>query len=197
MSKDKREPRYYEGIEYESNEELLVIQWLLELQEAGYVEKIGRAQTFELSTGWSNSYYEEKQLKTKTKEVLKVQTLMQGHVYTPEFRIVWNNDKLVDKKWTPMQKFTKTLIGDYEEKELVTYLEIKPAYDQNNMTRLFKLNQKWMYDKHGIYVNLLEPYSLFTKTFTPEAAKLTPTGKPRKVNWEPVRTIQEYLNTLV
>jgi len=58
-------------------------------------------------------------------------------------------------------------------------------WDQNNMERLFKVNQKWMWQKHGVYVNLVKPQDLFQRTFTPKEYLRTPSGKPRKLNWKP------------
>jgi hypothetical protein len=65
-------------------------------------------------------------------------------------------------------------------------------FDQNNMERLFKVNQKWMWQKHGIFVNLIKPQELFQKTFTPAEYLRTPTGKPRKLNFKP-RNLFDFL----
>ena len=73
-----------------------------------------------------------------------------------------------------------------------TWLEIKPKFDQNNMTRLFKINQKWVFDKHGLFVDLVIPETLFEKTFTPKDYLTTPTGKQRKLNYKP-KSCQEWL----
>lgn len=198
--KQKADKNLYEGIEYESKEELLVLQWLLELQEEGFVHSIERAESFLLSSGLTNTWIEQQQLKTRVKEVVKKQVMLNGHLYTPEFKVIWDSkalDRIISVLSVDLgrEKIQSALYARFEGamEDIVTYLEVKPAFDQNNMTRLFKLNQKWVYDSYGVFVNLLEPYSLFEKTFTPVAALKTPTGKERKVNWE-VHSLNEYLN---
>lgn len=76
---------------------------------------------------------------------------IQSHVYTPDFKVEWNNEfpYLFRKKW-------------YVHKNNIIWIEVKPSFDRHNMTRLFKINQKWMIDKHGIYVMLLTLKNLKT-----------------------------------
>ena len=87
------------------------------------------------------------------------------------------------------------------------YVEVKPSFDQNNMERLFVNNQKFIYDKCKLFVNLVEPIELFKKTFLPLAAepyfrykvvpkKAAAKGKKKgdyKFDWKP-RNITEFLN---
>jgi hypothetical protein len=52
-----------------------------------------------------------------------------------------------------------------------------------------------MWQRHQIFVNLIQPHKLFEKTFTPKAWLVSPTGKKRVIHWE-VRTLEEYVNSL-
>jgi NH3-dependent NAD+ synthetase len=79
------------------------------------------------------------------------------------------------------------------DNENKSYFEAKPQYDFNNMTRLATLNVKWLYQKYGIYTQVIIPERIFQKTFTPKLMLKTKTGKERKLNFK-VRSLEEYLN---
>jgi hypothetical protein len=192
MAKEKKEQKYYNGLAVDSQEEVMAIMYFEELIEAGYVEKIERAEPIRLSERLENKYTQVVEMKTKTKEVEKNQVILEDHVYTPEFKVTWTQAGAVlfiDRMWNA-RKFVKPFIGKW-----VTYIEVKPSFDQNNMTRLFKINQKWVYQQHQIFVNLVQPHKLFEETFTPKAWLKTPTGKDRVIHWK-VRSLEDYINSL-
>lgn len=200
MAKEKKkEQRYHNGIPVDSDEEVLCLMWLEELMQAGYVQKIERAETYSLFDGLTNVYEQEKQLKTKVTTVEKRQVLLSAHEYTPEFIVRWTPKAVNTILWEHYkdvnEKFDKQLIYRQLSDSPVTYIEVKPSYDQNNMTRLFKINQKWMYEKWGIYINLVQPEQLCHETFTPKGWLTTRTGKTRTIHWT-IRTVEEYLETL-
>ncbi len=121
--------------------------------------------------------------------------ILHGHSYTPEFIIEWDK-KAMGKIFDLMissGRYTCPILGTHAEFiGFHSFIEIKPMFDQNNMERLFKVNQKWMWQKHGIFVNLIKPQELFQRTFTPKEYLVTPTGKPRKLNWKP-KSIFDFL----
>lgn len=205
-ARKKREPKRnvtgeYKGIAFDSLEELAILQWLFELKAAGYIKSIKRAESYLLSDSLINNYAE--QLKTSSRP--KTQTLLHGHSYTPEFVVTWYNKKGIEKFVWNINKSTKfdaILIGEVDPienvlnrvSEFTTYIEVKPTFDQNNMERLFKINQKWMWEKHKIFVNLIKVNALFTETFTPKDYLVTPSGRPRKINWK-VKSLFNYINS--
>lgn len=187
----------YNGIPYDSLEEMAFLQWAQELIQAGYIRSIERAESFLLCDGMQIDYAQ--QLVTKSKPMQ--QTILHGHSYTPEFRITWDKkalDKIIDIIGVP-KKAEKLFLGYYDGMSeyaspynIITYIEIKPLWDQNNMERLFKVNQKWMWQKHAIFVNLVKCPELFAKTFTPKEYLTTKTGKTRQIKWK-IRGIYQYL----
>lgn len=189
--KEKREKRYHNGIQVDSGEEVMMLMYIEELIEHRYAEKVERSPSFNLSCKLKNEYEEVVEMKTKTKTVQKSQILLEDHIYTPEFVVIWlskGKDTFVDTMVNLItKKFTKPFIGGN-----ATYFEVKPEFDKNNMIRLFKINQKWMWDRYKIYVNLVQPHKLFEQTFTPKAWLKTPTGKDRVIHWK-VRTLDEYI----
>lgn len=175
----------YRDIYYESPEELGMLKWLFELKDAGYIRRIERGSTYVLA----EKIVHKHTVKLKTKNKILEQTLMREHVYTPEFNVTWNWTKARDKfLWyiNDSTKFDKLFVSQFDDKgECFTIIEVKPDFDQNNMTRLFMLNQKWMWDKYKIFVNLVKISDLFPKSFTPKEYLKTPTGKDKKLRWKP------------
>jgi hypothetical protein len=191
-SKKKDTTGTYKGIEYDSLEELAMLQWLYELKNEGYIQSIRRATSYLLSNSLVHDYAQ--QLKTKSKPVQ--QTLLHGHSYTPEFHVIWTPQGADIFLWyigSP-HKFDKTFIGYMTISTSECIVEVKPVWDQNNMERLFKLNQKWMWDRHRVFVNLVKPQELFARTFTPKEYLTTPSGRRREITkWE-YRTLHQFLN---
>lgn len=191
----------YREIPYESDEELYFLMWAFELLDKNYIQSIERSESYPLTSGLYNEYTEVKQLKTKEKIVEKKQVLLNPSVYTPEFKIVWKRPQCMKFVWLPhmSSKLDVPFIGHWTGEErsnrgdIITLIECKPDFDQNNMTRLFKSNQKFMWEKHRIFVNLVKTKEFFESTFTPTEYLITKTGKPRKINF-PVTTLEQYID---
>lgn len=187
----------YKGVEYDSLEELAILQWLFEIKNQGIIKTIKRADSYLLSDAVHNNYAE--QTARKVNSVPRTQVLLHGHSYTPEFEVVWDYPKAKDLfvwDFHSQSKFDKIFVGEKIQgytTDFVTFIEVKPSFDQNNMERLFKLNQKWMWSKHKIFVNLIKVNDLFPETFTPKEYLTTPTGRVRVMKWKP-KTLFNYLN---
>ncbi len=203
MNKDWYKP-------YDSPEELYVSWYLNELVEGGYVIKYNyQPKPWVLSE--RRIYRYGKNLKTKKKFIET--TLLREHIYTPDFEVLWyekcygmllkNVDlfgKYVAQDRQIVNKKNPFWVNDINFLEitpskLYSTWEIKPLFDRNNMTRLFTINQKWVYDKYGVYVQKIIPQKLFKDTFTPQRYLLTDSGKQkRKLNFAP-KTLEEYIES--
>ena len=177
---------------YDSPEELYVSWYLDELGEAEYLWSYDfQPVSFNLSL---DVRYEWQQImKTKTKSMSSA--LLQKHVYTPDFKVHWADKSIglfiKSIKFVTINKSAPFWINNSGE----SIWEVKPSFDRNNMTRLFTINQKWVYDKYGIYVQKIIPWKLFAETFTPEKYLLTDSGKQkRKLIFTP-RTLEEYVES--
>jgi hypothetical protein len=184
----------YNGILYESLEEWAFLCWIFELKTMGYIKNIARSDSYLLSDQLLNNFV----VNLKTKSRPDTQALMNGHSYTPEFNIVWKDRALEKMVWILDSKVKREkshlFIGKRcPDGSVESVIEIKPPFDFNSMTRMFVINQKWMWQRHNIYVNLIKPQELFKNTFTPVEYILTSTGKQRKINWK-VKSMYEYLN---
>jgi len=183
----------YKTIEYDSFEELSFLYWAFELKNQGVIKSIRRSPCYLLSDALINNYA----LALKTKSKPMEQKILNGHSYTPEFVIEWDYKKAKDRVIHVLGNQTKwenPIIAQMtEDGSYISHIEIKPLWDQNNMERLFKINMKWMWQRHGIYVNLIKPQELFPHSFTPKEYLVTKTGHQRKLKWK-AKTIYDFLN---
>lgn len=206
----------YKGHHFDSDEEVFFAMWASELWDAEIITKwIPHPGEIEITSGLKVPYIKKTKLKTKVKIEEKDFTVLRPHVYSMDFILKQ------DLRSKGIHKLFECLIFPYEDRDRFNkdaplfysgasynvYIEIKPSFDQNNMERLFKINQKvlWEYDK--IFVNLVEPMELFRKTFLPSAAeqyfryKVVPKkaqakGKVKgdfKFDWTP-KTLKQFLN---
>jgi len=174
--------------QFKSDEELYFSWWLDELNEKGIV------------LNWKYEY-QTYCLSPCIKEMIngKEKTLLAEHYYTPDFHIVWNIG------------YSKKLgVRLQSEGMFSSVVDIKGKYTRNFNDTAFPINQKWMYDKLGIYVDKIVPIAgfvknskkvpvlkkcLFSETFTPKKYLLTTTGKERTIHWK-VRTIDQFLEEI-
>lgn len=182
----------YRNISCDSDQEIFFLYWAFTLLDAGYIETIERAESYLLSEAVFETYTVTTKLKTKTKIEEKKLNILREHWYTPEFKIVASvaGEKLFKSIINPEGLFFPKKPESWE-----IIIENKPKFDQNSMTRLFKINQKWVYAKYQEMVNLVIPELLFEQTFTPKEYLKTATGKQRKINFK-VKTFEEWLNTI-
>lgn len=195
-------------MDFDSDEELYFSWYLEELIENGFIKGfVLHPKTYQLS---DPIFYEwEELLKTKSKP--RVSKLLEDHVYTPDFLINWNEKArgIFYEEIDSLEGLPKNLpyfIAD-DGKSII---EIKPSFDQNNMTRLVMINIKWVYEKFGDYVQKVIPIpsvskagkispgtALFAKTFTPKRYLLTDKSmKPRKIRF-PVLSIDEFVKSRI
>lgn len=168
----------YRDINCDSKEEYNFLIWLFKLENIGFKFEVSRSESFLLSPKQTKTITTTKVLKTKTVVKESEQTILREHNYTPEFRIRW------------LKKPFKTGL-DFIDDESTSYIEVKPNFDFNNMTRAFKINQKWVYDKYEVLVNLIKPEILFQKTFTPTEISIPKTGNKLKGYYQKWERIDE------
>lgn len=197
----------YRNIKFDSDEEFYIACWLQELQDADIISKWRRSTKFiPLTDGLKFEYTKTTKLKTKVKTETKAKELLKPSHYTPDF------EALFEAGWflSSIYEHAKPDALFYTNEFPKAWFEVKPAFDQNNMTRTFKNNQKFIWDKHKIFVNLLEPVDLFKKTFMPrdcaeyfKYSKAPSSGKNKgkkvagdwKVEWTP-KTLTQYLESI-
>jgi hypothetical protein len=184
---------------YDSNDEMYFHWYLMTLKEHNFIlEYELQPKPFILSEPIVSKYV--KPMKRVEDKILKY-TILNGHVYTPDAKIIWNPNRAkgilydnfifdIDNIPTTERHDTLSFIAILD----ISYIEIKPSHDFQNMTRLVKLNQKWVFDKYKEFVNIITPQKLFNETFTPSRYFYTDkSSQQRKLNYKNIKTIDEFI----
>lgn len=180
-----KKQQYYKDIPTDSQGEKEFCIWMEECKEHGLIKEYRRGQSYLLSDVLYNNYVE--QLKTRSKP--KAQIILRGHSYNLDFEIEWTELGKQVLCNTFGEKLTKVFICD---KNNISYVETKPSFDFNNMTRLAVLNIKWLWDKYKIFCQIIMNHDLFKKTFVPKSLLYNKQGKPMSYKFQ-VRTIDNFL----
>lgn len=181
--------------EVDSKEEVYFSWWLDELLSAGFIESWGyHSETFALSD--RVQYQVRRQLKTKIR--VDDMLLLHPHTYTPDFVVRW--EKKADGVFYNNVESGK----DLRECPIVaqagtSHIDIKPkAWGRgDSFMALFSVRQKWVYDKHGVFIQPVvvtgKAGALFERTFVPERFLTTDiSGAKRKINFKTL-SLQEFI----
>jgi len=183
-------------------EEWLVYLYLDELKNNGFIiDYIFQPESFGLFEGLKTKFYSLKKNK-KNEEIKKYgsrEFLLNPHVYTADFQVHWSNKS---KYFT--QNVNEKLNNDifFITNNNISYLETKPSFDQNGKTQMFRSYiQPQIWEKHNIYVQIVKPFELFSKTFVPELAikdlyyKVGNKKGQSKVKWK-IQKLKHFLNEI-
>lgn len=191
----------YSGLTFDSVGEMHLYWWLEEIQSKGMIRNIVlQPKSFLLSQPLIRNF--TRALKKKPFFTYNnPHTVIREHSYTPDIFIDWDNgaENLfifdIDKENQSSKSDLSNILGyKFDSVNLKSYIEVKPIFDQNNMTRLAVLNQKWVYDKYGVFINIVVPEKLFDKTFTPKRfLTCDKSNRPRKINYKNIVTLEEFL----
>lgn len=188
----------YNGCSYESFCELSCLYFAEELIKAGYVQRVERSPSYSLCDPVSSSYAVA--LKRGSKQ--ETQTISQGVTYTPDYDIYFTSKALgvfcwllgSGTKWDKNLLVSQYVVGKNGEDLYKACIEVKPDFQRNSTTPKSVQSMKWLYQKHGIYVNLFRPNRIFEGLFVPTKYLTTERGTQRILKFKP-KTLQEYLKT--
>ena len=192
----KKQTKEYDGIVFDSNEEISVYKWLLEAIEAGLVTSfVYQPTTFKLCDKVPVVRKRYKFLKRKPFIRLDERTVNKigEYVYTPDF-LIWFDDSMV-------HYYPDCFLID-QGKPL--YIDVKGDFNRgrNNSSGItFGIKAAWVYQTQGHFIQKVKPKDLFKKTWVPEACKLTAVRKqPVKEYSKPIYKSYdeaiEYRNTI-
>ena len=106
----------------------------------------------------------------------KKRVLLRDHIYSPDFCI-----KFIPKASRILCKAFKLSLQDSQAESFQVYLDIKGTFQRNDGGRAFSINQKWVFQKTGIYIVKVVPKDFFKVCGCPQSCFLTKkTNKPRK-----------------
>jgi len=162
---------------HDSDEEYWFSLWCRDAADAGILEKWGHHPR-PLILSEVAKHTVPKQLKTKIR--YDERTLLQGAHYTADHII---KTKYTNNLWN----------GLVASPDGLFWIDVKPSFSKFNDAKYFSLVRKWVYDKHGIYINKLIPQKFFAKTFCPEELRFGKSGKELK-KWIGCPTLEDYLD---
>lgn len=178
---------------YDSQEEHEFSSWCEEAQSLGLIySAVYHPPAFQLSP--KVTYKRLVKMKTKVKEADAF--LFHPHEYTIDFILNLTEkgiEFLKSRKlmlWPPPHKLNGSLhVG-------LLHVDVKGGFSRFHDEKPFVINQKWVYDKYGIYVYKVIPKKWFAVTWVPAQARFSPKkGKLRDCykNCETFETIKEQL----
>lgn len=164
----------YKGIKFDSQEELDFVYFL---------EDLSIPYTYQPeSLILAEPVKETITVKLKTKEKKKEITLLQGCSYTADF-VIKNSD--IDKQLADKLNLKESSDSNY-------WIDIKANYIANNDDVKFSVIRKWVYQKHNIYINKVQPSTLFQRTFCPDRCRFTTKTHKEKKCYQPCDTLEEF-----
>ena len=164
----------YKGLKFDSQEELDFVYFL---------EDLNIPYTYQPeSLILAEPVKETITVKLKTKEKKKEITLLQGCSYTADF-VIKNSD--IDKQLADKLNLKESSDSNY-------WIDIKANYIANNDDVKFSVIRKWVYQKHNIYINKVQPSTLFQRTFCPDRCRFTTKTHKEKKCYQPCDTLEEF-----
>ena len=107
----------------------------------------------------------------------KKRSLFRQHVYSPDFCIIFD-----PRSSQALCKQFKTTYEQASLSESSAYLDVKGTFQRNGSGRSFSLNQKWVFQKTGIYICKLVPQDFFKECGCPQECFYSKKQKkPRKM----------------
>ena len=201
----------FDNVTFDSQEEIYFYWYLKELEEAGIISNITyQPKPFLLASKKSLMFEQQLKTKSKAKEI----TLFSEHSYQADFMFWWNdiarnkmfirhNDILTQsfKNFPFIANSSKEIISSY------SVVDVKGTFNQNNMHRIFSIDQKWIFQQFGVYIQkiithpsinkkgkMVPASALFPNTFLPARFSLTDIAiKARKIKYNYL-TLKEYLD---
>lgn len=167
--------------DFDSTEEWEFWNWLLEAEKHELVSDIEyHSKTFILS----EKIEYPKVIHLKTKDKIIYPTLLNGCTYTPDFQFKIHSDVI--------REHIKKLHTVVYDKVIV---DTKGSFgsSKNTAHATFPIKAKWMFQKHGLYIEKVVPGKLFKKTWVPEAARYTEKKKIVKKEYRNTPIIKKYL----
>ena len=116
----------------------------------------------------------------------KKRCLFREHVYSPDFMIKFN-----PSKFPLLAKEFKLTREQSQLQEFEIQIDVKGTF--NKTERSFSLNQKWCWQKLGIYIYKLVPKEFFKKAGCPKASFYTSKTKKARKNFVGCKTIEQML----
>lgn len=119
----------------------------------------------------------------------KERCLFREHHYNPDFMVEFNPSDQMG-----LAEEFKVPLSDLSNDTVSSYIDVKGVFARNDAgNRTFSLNQKWMYDKYGIYVVKVVPKEFFGKFGCPEKCRFTMKTKKPSTKYQGFPSVSDKL----
>jgi hypothetical protein len=173
-----------DGIEFDSNEELEFYHWVKEAEQYKIISGFKyNCESYPLAP--KQTIPVEKKLKTKTKIVDK--HLFHEHSYKPDFHL------FKGERWDVLEDHGLLSTHSFKNEFII---DIKGSFQLHDGARSFSINQKWMFDRHHIYINKVVPEKFFKLTWIPEKCRFSPKKKQLRKKYATIPTLMEKYGNL-
>ncbi len=160
----KREWKSPTGIPVDSYEEVQFFHWILEAKMIGLVECFKyHPRPFVLA----DPVTVPEQIRLKTKIVDRRRHLLNDCCYTADF--VFRATRLMNE----------IDHGLFAANGSDFWVDVKGTFGPHNDAAKFSVIRKWVYAKHGIFINKIVPVDFFEKTFAPYRLRYKKNGEVR------------------
>lgn len=116
----------------------------------------------------------------------KKRSLLKQHVYSPDFCIIFD-----PSAFPLLAKQFKIPYDQMSQNASSVYLDVKGTFQRNGGDRSFSLNQKWVFQKTGIYVSKIIPENFFKECGCPQACFLSKKLKKARKKFIGFKTIAQ------
>lgn len=182
--KKGKEKPFYDGVEFDSIDEVQFYMWLKAAEKAGLVGKwIYHPPTIEVLPAFKEKVVDVIQLKTKSKVVERTKTILHNASYTPDFQIFAIPDSRI------RAFFRVSSDGTY-------WVDVKGKFSgsvHGGEMKYFSLLTKVLWYLKHIFINKIIVRDLTEATFCPDELKVTKTGKPSTI-FKGHKTLKEFIH---
>lgn len=166
----KKKPIFsYEGIIFDSNEQIDFYKWLTQCKENNLV---------------TNFIYHPESFKLFEQGIIHGKTILRPHIYTADFLIQF------DKQFFQNSRILKNIFKYSDDEH---YVDIKGGFNSYGSHTDFSINRKWVFSLYQKYVYKIQIDPFFEKTFIPEKSRYTQKLKKLRQKYKYFKTINQYI----
>lgn len=167
--------------QFDSVEEMEFEAWCKDALSLGLASNVVyHPPAFQLSP--RQSVQKTVQMKSKTKTVDHF--LFHPHEYTADFKLTLTED---GKEFLHTEGVLHLMVPNE------MFVDVKGGFNIYNDDKPFSINQKWVFEKYGVFIYKVIPKKWFLKTWVPEAARLTPKKRDIKECYKNCKTVDEVI----
>ncbi len=159
----------YDGIFFDSNEQIDFYKWLIQCKENNLV---------------INFIYHPESFKLFEHGIINEKVVLKPHIYTADFLVQFN------KQFFQKSKILKNIFKYSNNQH---YIDIKGGFNSFGSHTDFSINRKWVFSLYQKYIYKIQIDSFFQKTFVPEASRYTEKLKKPRQKYKHFKTIKQYI----